>query len=136
MQSQEIAQQDRQSSGFVSPVHQAWREKVILERAAGAVRNRAAYLRKALPAFISDETHEVGQWLVSRLVEHIDRYHPSIDGMKSFLKQEARRYDLPLPDDQIESVIQVAYFKWKAGVLDSVVFLEEPGQKAFAESPR
>jgi hypothetical protein len=118
-----------QSSALaVSRKRQAWRESVILNRASGTVRNRDAYLRKSLPEFIRDETHEVGQWLVARLVEHIDHEHPSIEDMKAFVRQAAHVNDLPLPDDQIESVIEIAYFKWKGRVLEVEAHKGSAGQ--------
>ncbi len=105
----------------VSRKRQAWREFVILSRAKGPIRNRAAYLRAALPEFLRDELHEIAQWLVGRLVEHIGAHHPTIDGMKMFLKQAAEAHELPLPNDLIESVIEIAYFKWKARLIASGV---------------
>lgn len=108
------------SSVAVSPKRQAWRESVILGRAKGPIRNRAAYLRAALPEFIADEGHEIGQWLVGRLVEYIDEHHPTIEGMKGFLNQTASADDLPLPEDQIESVIEIGYFRWKAVMMASM----------------
>ena len=91
---------------------------MILARASGPIRNRTAYLRAAMPVFVADEQHEIGQWLVARLVEHIDRDHPTINGMKSFLKQAAENHDLPLPDDRIEAVVEISH-KWKSGVVAS-----------------
>jgi hypothetical protein len=103
----------------VSSKHQAWRESVIVARASGPIRNRAAYLRAAMPAFVADEQHEIGQWLVARLVEHIDSEHPTIEGIKNFLKLSAAAHDLLLSDDLVESIIAIAYFRWKAGVMCS-----------------
>jgi hypothetical protein len=31
-----------------------------------------------------------------------------------FVRQKAQHNDLPLPEDMVESVIEIAYFKWKA----------------------
>jgi hypothetical protein len=109
------------SVAAVSIKRQTWRESVILARANGLVRNRTAYLRAALPQFIADEPQEIGQWLVALLVEEIDSRHPTIPGMKEFLKQEAEVHDLPVSDDFIERVIEIAYFKWKRKVIASGV---------------
>jgi len=101
----------------VSLKHQAWRQSVILARASGPIRNRTAYLRAAMPAFIADEQHEIGQWLVARLVEHIDSEHPTIYGMRIFVKRAAENHDLPVPDDQIEAVVEIGYYKWKSKIV-------------------
>ena len=110
-------QKAQSSSIVVSFKRQSWRESVIIGRANGLVRNRAAYIRAALPKFVADESHEIGQFLVGRLVDYIDECHPSIDDMKNYLKEVAAKHDLPLPEDQVECVIEVSYFKWKSGVL-------------------
>jgi hypothetical protein len=114
----EIIQQEMRSSSSiaVSLKRQSWRESVIIGRANGLVRNRGAYIRAAMPKFIADESHEVGQYLVGRLIEYIEAQHPSIGDMKSFLKETAAQHDLSLPEDQVECVIEVSYFKWKSGV--------------------
>lgn|SRR5487761_874000 len=104
------------TSIVVSLKRQNWRESVILGRARGAVRNRAAYLRKAMPEFVTDELHEIGSWLTARLIEEIDARHPTIEGMKNFLRQSADANELPLSDDLVESIIAIAYFRWKANV--------------------
>ena len=70
-----------------------------------------------MPDFIADELHEIGSWLTARLVEEIEARHPPIEGMKNFLEQSAGAHDLPLSDDQVESIIAIAYFRWKAGVV-------------------
>lgn len=111
-----IPEDQQSSTAVVSQQRATWRERVILSRASGVVRNRDAYLRKALPEFIRDEIHEIGQWLVGRLVEFINRERPRIDEMKVFVRREAHANDLPLTDDLIESIIEIAYFKWKATV--------------------
>ena len=102
-----------------SAKRQAWRESIILSRANGPVRNRTAYLRVAMPSFVADEMHEVGNYLVSRLVGYIDSNHPTIEGMKLFVREAAEAHELPLPDDLIESVIEIAYFKWKGALSTS-----------------
>ena len=112
-----IPENHQSSSAIVSQKRKAWRESVILNRAAGPVRNRVAYLRRAMPDFIADELHEIGSWLTARLVEEIDAHHPPIEGMKNFLEQSAGAHDLPLADDLVESIIEIAYFRWKAGVV-------------------
>ena len=123
-----IREDHQSSSAVVSQKRKAWRESVILNRASCLVRNRDAYLRKALPEFIDDETHEIGQWLACRLVEFIDHERPQIEDMKAFVRREAGANDLPLPDDLIESVIEVSYFKWKANVIGRG--LQNPGCQA------
>ena len=90
---------------------------MILSRASGPVRRPAAYLQKALPQFIHDEANEMGQWLVNRLVEEIDKNHPSIEEMKTFVAQSARQDDLPVTDVLIEAVIEIAYYKWKSKIV-------------------
>lgn len=112
-----IREDHQSSSATVSQKRLAWRESVILNRAAGPVRNRVAYLRRAMPEFIADESHEIGSWLTARLVEEIEAHHPPIEGMKSFLEQSAGGHDLPLSDDLVESIIAIGYFRWKAGVV-------------------
>jgi hypothetical protein len=123
-----IREDHQSSSAVVSQKRKAWRKSVILNRASCPVRNRDAYLRKALPEFIDDETHEIGQWLACRLVEFIDHERPQIEDMKAFVRREAGANDLPLPDDLIESVIEVSYFKWKANVIGRG--LQNPGCQA------
>lgn len=103
----------------VSARREAWRESVVLGRAKGPIRNRVAYLCKAMPQFVADEQHEVYQWLVGQLVEHIDAARPNVDRMKLFVKQAAEVHDLPLTDTSVECVVELAYFKWKAKVLAS-----------------
>jgi hypothetical protein len=107
------------SSVIVSSKRHAWRESVILGRASGLVRNRAAYLRAAMPAFVADEIEEIGNYLVSRLVEYIDSNHPKIEGMRLFVTEAAEANDLPLTDDFTERIIEASYFKWKAVVIAS-----------------
>jgi hypothetical protein len=68
-----------------------------------------------MPEFIADELHEIGSCLTARLVEEIEAHHPPIEGMKNFLKQSAGAHELPLSDDLVESIIVIAYFRWKAG---------------------
>lgn len=115
---EQISTSESQSSVIaVSPKHQAWRESVVLARASGPIRNRTAYLRAAMPAFVADEQHEIGQWLVARLVEYIDSEHPTVNGMKIFLKRTAENHDLPVPDDQIEAVVEIGYYKWKSKIV-------------------
>ena len=107
------------SVAAVSLKRRAWRESVIFGRASGLVRNRAAYLRAAMPKFVADEIEEIGNYLVSHLVEYIDSNHPNIDDMRCFVKQAAESHELPLEDDFVERVIEAAYFKWKAAVIAS-----------------
>jgi hypothetical protein len=97
-----------------SPLHQRWREKVIFSRAKGIIRNRSAYLRTALPPFIADEDHEIGQWLASQLIEYIQSNHPSVSSMQAFVTRIAESEGLPLNDDLIDPIVEVAYFKWKS----------------------
>ena len=114
-----ISEDHQSSSAIVSQKRKVWRESVILNRAAGPVRNRVAYLRRAMPEFIADELHEIGSWLTARLVEEIEAHHPPIEAMRSFVEQSAAAHDLPLFDDLVESIIAIAYFRWKAGVVCS-----------------
>ena len=83
-------------------------------RAKGPIRNRVAYLRKAMPEFLADEGHEIYQFLVGRLVEHIDAARPNIDGMKSIVQQAAEAHDLPITDDSVECVIDLVTFPGSA----------------------
>jgi hypothetical protein len=107
------------SISIVSARRKAWRESVILGRASGPIRNRGAYLRVAMPQFVADELNEIRHWLAARLVEEIDANHPSVVEMKTFLQKNAQCHDLPVPDELIEEVIVVGYFKWKARIIAS-----------------
>ena len=84
---------EQPASPKVSSKREAWRESVVFGRAKGPIRNRVAYLRKAMPEFLADEGHEIYQFLVGRLVEHIDAARPNIDGMKSIVQQAAEAHD-------------------------------------------
>jgi hypothetical protein len=87
-----------------------------------------------MPAFIADETQEIGEWLVGQLVLEIDAHHPTIEEMKFFLKQAAEVHDLPLPDKLIDGIIEIAYYKWKFGVIDSGRCERRTGQNPASES--
>ena len=103
------------TSSIVGPRfnRQQWRETVIFGRAKGIIRNRAAYLRAALPAFIADEAHEIAQWIALQLIEYIESDRPSINEMQIFVRRTAEVNDLPLNEDLVDPIIEIAYFNWK-----------------------